>query len=84
MCLFLTQHCFVFRELLEESGVTANSLSRVGLINFEFEKDPVILEVHIFKTSDYTGTPTETEGKKLYYVLLTFTATRGSNGPKSF
>ncbi|GFO49967.1 7,8-dihydro-8-oxoguanine triphosphatase, partial [Plakobranchus ocellatus] len=49
------------RELLEESGVVANSLSRVGLINFEFENDPIILEVHIFKTSDYTGKPVETE-----------------------
>ncbi|RUS76676.1 hypothetical protein EGW08_015566 [Elysia chlorotica] len=49
------------RELLEESGITANTLSRVGLINFEFEKDPVILEIHIFKTSDYNGNPTETE-----------------------
>ncbi|GFO38907.1 7,8-dihydro-8-oxoguanine triphosphatase [Plakobranchus ocellatus] len=51
----------LIRELLEESGVVANSLSRVGLINFEFENDPVILEVHIFKTSDYTGKPVETE-----------------------
>lgn len=49
------------RELWEECGVTANSLTRVGLINFEFEKDPVLWEVHIFKTSDYTGIPTETE-----------------------
>ena len=61
--IFADFFLFLFnRELLEESGITANSLNRVGLINFEFENDPVILEVHIFKTSDCIGSPIETEG----------------------
>uniref|UniRef100_A0A0B7B346 Oxidized purine nucleoside triphosphate hydrolase n=1 Tax=Arion vulgaris TaxID=1028688 RepID=A0A0B7B346_9EUPU len=49
------------RELLEECGLVANSLKTVGLINFEFENDPVIMEVHIFQTSDFTGKEIETE-----------------------
>ncbi|XP_005109226.2 7,8-dihydro-8-oxoguanine triphosphatase isoform X2 [Aplysia californica] len=49
------------RELLEECGVTAKSLNEVGLINFEFVGDPVILEVHVFDTWDYMNSPVETE-----------------------
>ncbi|BFZ02641.1 hypothetical protein BsWGS_05680 [Bradybaena similaris] len=49
------------RELLEECGLKAHSLKTVGLINFEFESDPIILEVHIFQTSDVSGQPTESE-----------------------
>ena len=51
-----------FRELLEESGLTAITLNEIGLINFEFVNDPVILEVHVFETWDFTGKPHETEG----------------------
>ncbi|CAL1535642.1 unnamed protein product [Lymnaea stagnalis] len=49
------------RELLEECGVSAKHLESVGLINFEFENEPEILEVHVFQASKYTGEPIETE-----------------------
>ncbi|KAH9489004.1 Nudix (Nucleoside diphosphate linked moiety X)-type motif 1 [Bulinus truncatus] len=49
------------RELQEECGLQTNVLEKVGLINFEFENDPVILEVHVFQTFDVTGEPHETE-----------------------
>ncbi|CAG5122027.1 unnamed protein product [Candidula unifasciata] len=49
------------RELLEECGLKAHSLKSVGLINFEFESDPTILEVHIFQTSDFSGLVAESE-----------------------
>jgi len=49
------------RELLEESGVKTDTLENIGLINFEFINDPVILEVHVFETRQYSGTPIETE-----------------------
>ncbi|KAK7004742.1 7 8-dihydro-8-oxoguanine triphosphatase, partial [Biomphalaria glabrata] len=49
------------RELVEECGIQADVLERIGLINFEFENDPVILEVHVFQTFHYIGDPVETE-----------------------
>ena len=33
----------------------------VGLIEFEFEGDPVLLEVHVFQTRTFSGEMTETE-----------------------
>ncbi|XP_059353040.1 oxidized purine nucleoside triphosphate hydrolase-like [Daphnia carinata] len=51
------------RELKEECGlvVSANDLEQVGIINFEFVGDPVILEVHIFTSAKYEGQHFETE-----------------------
>ena len=56
------------RELLEESGLTADTLKKVGLLMFEFIGDPQLLEVHVFETSEYKGTPYETDGIILKYV----------------
>lgn len=39
------------------------SLNAIGLLQFEFVGDPVILQVYVFETSQYDGTPTESEGK---------------------
>ena len=36
-------------------------LDSVGTIDFEFEDDPVILEVHVFQTRIFSGDMTETE-----------------------
>ncbi|KAK0049285.1 7 8-dihydro-8-oxoguanine triphosphatase isoform X4 [Biomphalaria pfeifferi] len=52
------------RELVEECGIQADVLERIGLINFEFENDPVIMEVHVFLTFHYIGDPVETEEMK--------------------
>lgn len=49
------------REIIEEVGIRPANLVKVGKIDFEFVGDPVILEVNIFKTSDFEGEPTESE-----------------------
>lgn len=49
------------RELREEAGIDALALSPCGLLRFTFEGDPVGLEVHVFRTSAFTGDPVETE-----------------------
>ncbi|KAL8619237.1 hypothetical protein ACOMHN_050018 [Nucella lapillus] len=49
------------RELKEESGLTGHDLDEIGMLTFEFEGDPVLLEVHVFSTTKYTGKVTESE-----------------------
>jgi len=58
-------YTFVCRELKEESGlmVQPTDLVPTGNLEFEFTGDPVIMEVHVFTTSIYTGNPVESEGK---------------------
>lgn len=63
--LIVCNDIIVFRELLEESGLTARSLNKVGLLMFEFIGDEQLMEVHVFKTSDFEGLPSETDGKGL-------------------
>lgn len=52
------------RELREEAGIEVNDLEKVGIINFEFDGNPEILEVHIFKSDAFSGEPTESEEMK--------------------
>lgn len=64
---------FTFRELEEECCLKAKSLTEAGILLFEFVGDPIILEVHVFRTEEFEGQPTETEGKfvfSLFYLLL--------------
>mgnify|MGYP001584992769 FL=1 len=49
------------REMLEECGVRVTTLEPAGLMHFEFEGNPEILEVHVFRGLDYEGEPVETE-----------------------
>ena len=49
------------RELLEESGIRAIDIEKRGILNFSFESDQKILEVHIFLAKNYEGEPVETE-----------------------
>lgn len=49
------------RELKEEAGLEALEMAKSGVIDFEFENDPKILEVHIFHITKFRGTPEETE-----------------------
>lgn len=37
---------------------------------FEFVNDPVLLEVHVYRTYSYTGTPIETEGIILFIIIF--------------
>ncbi len=49
------------RETKEEAEIEVTNLEKVAIFEFSFENDPVILEGHLFKTSTFTGTPSETE-----------------------
>lgn len=52
------------REMREESGVEVVNLDKVGILDFEFKGNPEILEVHIFKSKDFSGEPVESEEMK--------------------
>jgi 8-oxo-dGTP diphosphatase/2-hydroxy-dATP diphosphatase len=52
------------RETKEEAGVGLVDLNKVGIIDFEFEGNPEILQVHIFKINEFLGEPTESEEMK--------------------
>ncbi len=45
------------RELKEESGLDSLREEKRGILNFKFENNPEILEVHVFAVNDYSGTP---------------------------
>jgi len=51
------------REVLEECGLTVvpSSLHETATINFEFKGDPVLLEVHLFQTSEFSGKVAESD-----------------------
>ncbi|XP_043585654.1 7,8-dihydro-8-oxoguanine triphosphatase-like [Bombus pyrosoma] len=49
------------RELKEECGLSAQKLKKVGILEFEFEGDEVLLEVHVFETYEYCGEVIESE-----------------------
>jgi len=52
------------REIKEEAGIELTDLEKVGIIDFEFIDNPEILEVHIFKSNNFNGVPTESEEMK--------------------
>ncbi|XP_066496738.1 oxidized purine nucleoside triphosphate hydrolase isoform X2 [Tiliqua scincoides] len=47
------------RELQEESGLTVDSLQKLGQITFEFVGNTELMEVHIFRADSFQGNPTE-------------------------
>lgn len=49
------------REFREEAGIEIPFIEKAGLMDFEFEGNPEILEVHIFRAREYAGEPVETE-----------------------
>lgn len=49
------------REIKEEAGIELNDFEKVGLLEFEFVKNGEIIEVHLFKTSNFNGEPEESE-----------------------
>jgi 8-oxo-dGTP diphosphatase / 2-hydroxy-dATP diphosphatase len=49
------------REVWEEVGMKIEKIDEMGVLDFEFENDPQILEVHIFKAIDFSGEPRESE-----------------------
>ena len=46
---------------MEEAGIEAQNMEKVGILEFEFHGDPELWEVHIFKTKDYEGEIVETD-----------------------
>lgn len=49
------------RELQEESGLTVDSLVKIGNIKFEFVGETQLLDVHIFRADTYNGEPAESD-----------------------
>lgn len=49
------------RELLEESGLTANRLTKVARLFFDFETTPDTIESTVYFCDDFSGDPIETE-----------------------
>lgn len=52
------------RELLKEAGIEVAELEQMGVLEFSWDSKPEILEVHIFKTRKFSGTPQESEEMK--------------------
>lgn len=49
------------RECEEEAGIKVLEMEEKGIIDFEFQNDPKILEVHIFEIIKFDGFPEESE-----------------------
>lgn len=49
------------RETQEESGVEIKNLNKVGIMEFEFKENSEIVEVHVFKSTDFKGELAESE-----------------------
>lgn len=54
----------VRREVKEEAGIEIKNIEKIGIIDFEFKDNPEILEVHLFKSNNFTGDPIESEEMK--------------------
>ncbi len=53
------------RELFEEVGITVPSIEKLGVLDFSWRgKEQDILEVNIFRATDFSGEPQETEEMK--------------------
>lgn len=52
------------REVREEAGIEVKDLEEVGQIDFEFRGNLEILEVHIFRATEFTGEPRESDEMK--------------------
>lgn len=51
----------VIREVEEEAGIKLSEIVKMGILEFQFEGNPELLEVHVFGASDFVGVPKETE-----------------------
>ena len=49
------------REVQEECGILLKDFDKRGVLEFEFQGEPEILEVHVFGARDFQGDPIETE-----------------------
>lgn len=51
----------VKRETKEECGIEIKDIEKVGLMDFEFKDNPEVVQVHIFRTENFSGDPIETD-----------------------
>lgn len=58
------------RELREEAGISVSNIKKRGVLNFEFEGNSEILEVHVFSVADFRGEPQESDEMKPQWFLL--------------
>ncbi|XP_050762013.1 oxidized purine nucleoside triphosphate hydrolase [Gymnogyps californianus] len=58
------------RELLEESGLTVDTLQKMGQITFEFVGNSELMEVHIFRADHFHGEPTESDEMRPQWFQL--------------
>lgn len=59
-----------YRELQEEVGIVATELLQIGLLTFSFASDEaLVLEVHVFQATAFTGDPVETEEMRPAWFL---------------
>ena len=49
------------REIFEEAGVNVTDMSKAGVIEFAFQGNPEVLEVHIFRAGIFEGEPAESD-----------------------
>lgn len=51
----------VSREVFEEAGVEIKNPVKVGIIEFTFQNNQEILEVHIYRVKEFSGEPAESD-----------------------
>lgn len=51
----------VKREVFEEAGVEIKNPTKVGIIEFAFQNNQEILEVHIYRAEKFSGEPAESD-----------------------
>ena len=52
------------RELHEEVGIKDGKIAKAGIIEFSFESDDKVLQVHVFKLTNFNDEPSESEEMK--------------------
>lgn len=58
------------REVFEEAQITPKDLEKMGVLEFTWDYKPEVLEVHIFKVTDFEGIPTEGDEMKPEWFSL--------------
>lgn len=51
----------VRREVLEEAGIHIPTVEKVGVVHFEYDGNPEIMEAHIFRAREFEGSLSESE-----------------------
>ena len=52
------------REIKEEAGIEVTDIEKIGIIDFEFKGKEGILEVNIYRSTDFIGEPVESDEMK--------------------